>query len=133
MVSVDETRGFMFPWGDTEPDKTAANFNSEKIAPVDSYYEGASPYGLLNMAGNVWEWCGDWYDENYYSKSPKENPPGPKNGKYRVRRGGGWNNMAISLRCAGRKEDTPSKRYSNVGFRLCQEVKDVDKETIKVP
>jgi formylglycine-generating enzyme required for sulfatase activity len=130
---VDEKRGFMFPWGDQEPGKTLANFNSEKIATVDSYHEGASPYGLLNMAGNVWEWCSDWYDGKYYSKSPKENPPGPKNGKYRVRRGGGWNNMAVSLRCAGRKEDTPSKRYSNVGFRLGQDLKDVVKKTIQLP
>lgn len=120
---VDEKRAFMYPWGDQKPGETLANFNTEKIAPVDSYHEGASPYGLLNMAGNVWEWCSDWYDEKYYTNSPKENPKGPKKGKYRVRRGGGWNNMAISLRCAGRKEDTPSKRYSNVGFRICREFK----------
>ncbi len=132
-VSVDRSLGFMFPWGDYEPGETLANFNSEKIAAVDSYHEGVSPFGLLNMAGNVWEWCSDWYDENYYSKSPKENPQGPENGKYRVRRGGGWNNMSISLRCAGRKEDTPSKRYSNVGSRLCQGLKDVVKENIKLP
>lgn len=115
-----EKRYYLFPWGDQMPDKTMANFYSDNTVAVNMN-KGMSPYGLLNMAGNVWEWCFDWYDEGYYSKSPKENPLGPNEGKTRVRRGGGFNNPPISLRSAGRNEDDPSKCFSNVGFRLAQD------------
>ena len=56
---------------------------------VGSYPAGASPYGALDMAGNVWEWLNDWYNGSYYSSSPGSNPPGPATGSYRVLRGGG--------------------------------------------
>ena len=58
-------------------------------APVGSYPEGASPYGVLDMAGNVWEWVADWYDADYYAASPTRNPKGPVTGSLRVLRGGG--------------------------------------------
>jgi formylglycine-generating enzyme required for sulfatase activity len=119
---IHEKRYLLFPWGNQEPDKTLANFNSNNTVPIN-VNKGLSPYGLLNMAGNVWEWCSDWYDESYYSKSPRENPTGPPKGRTRVRRGGGFNNPALSLRCAGRSDDDPQKRYSNVGFRLCMKNK----------
>ena len=57
---------------------------------VGSYPSGASPYGLLDMAGNVWEWVHDWYSSTYYSTSPYDNPTGPDTGTYKVLRGGGW-------------------------------------------
>jgi formylglycine-generating enzyme required for sulfatase activity len=111
----------MYPWGNNEPDETLANFDGKlgKTSPVGSYPRGVSPYGLLDMAGNVWEWCNDWYNRDYYKNSP--NPQGPENGYFRVMRGGGWNDYAGFLRCADRGHDRPSLRYGNAGFRLCQD------------
>ncbi|MCP5050116.1 MAG: SUMF1/EgtB/PvdO family nonheme iron enzyme, partial [bacterium] len=74
------TDGLKYPWGEQVPSKNLANFSSNigKTSPVGSYPNGASPYGLLDMAGNVWEWCGDWYAG--YSSEPQKNPTGPASG-----------------------------------------------------
>jgi formylglycine-generating enzyme required for sulfatase activity len=85
--------------------------------PVGRYPGGASPYGVLDMAGNVWEWVNDWYDENYYSVSPVKNPQGSVTGDRRVLRGGSWNGDGCVVRSAGRDNGVPVdwNRYS--GFR----------------
>jgi formylglycine-generating enzyme required for sulfatase activity len=123
--------GRQYPWGNHDPyynGKYYANYWSDKdgfeyTAPVGSYPHGASPYGLLDMAGNVWEWCMDWYDGKYYKNSPPRNPTGPSKGSYRVVRGGGWLDFAVFIRCAGRYYGTPSLRGLDLGVRLCQEVR----------
>ena len=86
------TDGRKFPWGEESPTCSLAQFRdcSGETKPVGSFPAGASPYGALDMAGNVWEWVGDWYDGGYYSQSPSENPQGPDSGEYRVIRGGSW-------------------------------------------
>lgn len=86
------TDGRLYPWGNEEPNARLLNFdgNIGDTTPVGNYPEGASPYGALDMAGNVWEWVQDWYDPDYYSTSPKENPKGPETGLYFIERGGSF-------------------------------------------
>jgi formylglycine-generating enzyme required for sulfatase activity len=117
------TDGRTYPWGKNKPDETLANFKNKvgKTSPVGSYSNGASPYGLLDMAGNVFEWCYDWYKADYYLKSPEKNPKGPESGPGRVLRGGNWFSVAVSLRCANRPYARPSSRNYFAGFRLCQD------------
>ncbi len=85
-------------------------------APVGRFKP--NPFGLYDMHGNAVEWCEDWYDENYYAKSPPEDPQGPTAGSFRVIRGGGWYYYAVLCRAADRNEIPPSNRNCNIGFRV---------------
>lgn len=126
------TDGRTYPWGNDAPTSTLANFNkgfvAEKVydqglAPVENYEAGKSPYGLHHMAGNVWEWTADWYDEHYYAKSPERNPKGPSSGQYRVLRGGSWSNEPQIVRSAYRLRYGPMNRYAYFGFRCAQDAR----------
>ena len=82
-----------FDWRDTEVDD-----GYQFTAAVGSYPSGASPYGVLDMGGNVWEWVADWYDAGYYSVAPDRNPTGPSSGTNHVLRGGSWNSDPVYVR-----------------------------------
>ena len=116
------TDGRVYPWGKKLPSGGLLNFSSIRndTTEVGSYPAGASPYGALDMAGNVQEWTADWYDKGYYSISPVENPQGPSSGEYRAIRGCGWgDSVDFTLRSTSRGGDKPvlpSLRFY-LGFR----------------
>ncbi len=115
------TDGRIYPWGDGAPDATLLNYNGNigGTTEVGSYPDGASPYGALDMAGNVWEWANDWYDSSYYSNSPSENPQGPSTGDARVLRGGSWVNEARNVRVSNRGRGYPDYRFVGSGGFRC--------------
>jgi formylglycine-generating enzyme required for sulfatase activity len=113
------TDGRIYPWGNETPACRKANYLGCKggTSQVGSYPSGASPYGALDMAGNVCEWVNDWYDGGYYSHSPANDPKGPDSGDHRVLRGGSWNHGEFGVRAAYRGSGDPTLRGYVVGFR----------------
>jgi sulfatase modifying factor 1 len=111
-----------YPWGNEAPSCSIVNYiNCENMTmPVGSYPAGASFYGVHDMAGNVWEWCSDWFGSDYYSISPSNNPQGPAAGTQRVRRGGAFDCDAWSIRTTYRCDDPPEFSYKLIGFRIVQ-------------
>jgi formylglycine-generating enzyme required for sulfatase activity len=121
------TDGRPYPWGE-EIDCNRANFYGcgGDTRKVGSYRAGVSPYGAHDMAGNVWEWVADWYDENYYKNSPPENPTGPKDeeakGYFKVGRGGSWWSYGyfaglVAARATRRTAFDPVTSSDDRGFR----------------
>jgi formylglycine-generating enzyme required for sulfatase activity len=113
------TDGRKYPWGNWGPSSGLLNFNTNvgKTSAVGSYPSGASPYGALDMAGNVWEWCADWYDANYYGNSLKSNPTGANTRSYRVLRGGSWGTYPSTVPAANRGWSAPTLGSYLFGFR----------------
>lgn len=138
--------GKRFPWGDSITHGQAnyqvyssdgmVIFYAYDLGPTlgyhPSYQSGGKPYtspvggfvanghGLYDMAGNVWEWCNDWYGSTYYANSPSSDPQGPTTGTARIFRGGSWDYDAYACRVAIRNASTPDVRFNNVGFRLAR-------------
>lgn len=100
------TTAWKYPWGPEARDKARLNFNGNIgfPTPVGIYPLGATPDGIEDMAGNVWEWCSDWFD--------------PKEEKYRVLRGGSWIDNDWFARAANRFGDSPDNPHNTVGFRV---------------
>ena len=115
----------VYPWGDQAAVCTLANFFDldagdycvGDTTKVGSFPDGASPYGVQDMAGNVFEWTADWYQEGYYDASPASNPLGPASGMDRVVRGGNWGQFFGIMRTAYRGIGNPDGRASTLGFR----------------
>ena len=111
--------GRLYPWGNVEPNERHRNLNPDvSVAMVGNYPEGASPFGALDMVGNVAEWTADWFSDRY-SEWPRGNPTGPDRGTERVWRGGGiYGNQWYSANCVMRGSAAPTSRFFALGFRV---------------
>ncbi len=109
--------GKKYPNGDTISHDDANYGKQQKGTMLVKKYP-PNGYGLYDMAGNVWEWCSDWWDADYYEKSPKDNPTGPSSGSYHVFRGGSWYSGASRARCGFRAYFNIIYCGINVGFRV---------------
>lgn len=110
--------GRRYPWGDDKPTPRKANYGGlvGSSSPVGVYLEGATPNGIHDLAGNVWEWCADWYGK--YPSGAQEDPASPATGDDRVLRGGSWYSNAENCRSASRHRVGPGLRGNNGGFRF---------------
>ena len=133
------TDGRRYPWGPMQPFVDIANYNrgvwvSEAVTLVNvaggvegmsvrhGLKEGGrSPYGLHHMAGNAAEWVADWYDREYYVKSPDKNPTGPAKGEKKVIRGGSWSDLPVALRASARVSAEPDFQDRAIGFRCAMD------------
>jgi formylglycine-generating enzyme required for sulfatase activity len=118
------TDGRTFPWGEAEPSSTGdlLNYRAQDTTEVGIYPAGASPYGALDMAGNVSEWVADWLSLDYYNNPPPSNPPGPDSGEYRVWRGGSWATTLTELvRTSSRTGNFPTDSSGGIGFRCARD------------
>lgn len=111
------TDGRTYPWGEEAPDGNHAQFGKKQRVKVGSFPAGASPYGCLDMSGNVFEWVHDVYDRGFYARAPGNDPTGPREGTRRVLRGGSFVHEEFALRCATRGRYEPDERRANHGFR----------------
>lgn len=126
------TDGRTYPWGNDPVTGNRSNYGIEGVtfwegpstlAKKDQYDFGKSPYGAYEMAGNVWEWVQDWYDEGYYKSSPGKNPKGPSEGQARVIRGGSWREKPDKLRSTNRGKQNPEDRRLYIGIRCAKDAK----------
>ena len=115
--------GRICPWGNQEPDRSLCNYGKNEAGTtlVGKYSpRGDGPYGCADMAGNVWEWCSDWYGADYCAESLSRNPDGPSSGTLRIMRGGSWYNRANYARSAFRYWFGPVGTFNDIGFRCAR-------------
>jgi formylglycine-generating enzyme required for sulfatase activity len=119
------TQGLVYPWGNglcgcscaVQEEKQLYGCGKEHTWEVGSLPKGASPYGAMDMAGNVLEWVADWYADDYYKNSPQEDPTGPETGETKVRKGGCQAHISNYLRTSDRTSAAPNTVSNSTGFR----------------
>ena len=111
-----------FPWGNAWDDANAnAQRKRQTTVEVGTFAGGASPYGAMDVTGNVAEWCADWHDANYYQSAPDANPKGAPSGTFRIVRGGSFFNLANECRVTTRSRSLPATRLFTIGFRCAKD------------
>ena len=120
------TDGRVYPWGNDPPTAAHAVFGltegAETVSPIGNRNLGSSPYGVHDLAGNLYEWVTDWYDDAFYTPHSPSNPRGPSAGTAKVQRGGSYINSPYRLRSAFRTKGDPTEHDPHVGFRCAQDV-----------
>ena len=114
------SEGRPFPWGEEQPGSSVARGGGGGPVAVDDLPRGATALGVLHMAGNAAEWVGDWWDASYYSSAPRENPPGPIHGDFKIVRGGAWTQDSYEARTTARSYHNPDKGADHIGFRCAR-------------
>jgi formylglycine-generating enzyme required for sulfatase activity len=119
------TDGRTYPWGNDPPTAAHAVFGlkegDETVSPIGNRNPGSSPYGVHDLAGNLYEWVTDWYDDAFYTQHSPSNPRGPGEGTTKVQRGGSYINSPYRLRSAFRTKGDPTEHDPHVGFRCAQD------------
>ena len=119
------TDGRVYPWGNEPPTPAQAIFGlkegDETVSPIGTREKGQSPYGVQDLAGNLYEWVTDWYDDGFYATPPTSNPRGPAAGTAKVQRGGSYTNTPYRLRASFRTKGDPTEHEPNVGFRCAHD------------
>ncbi len=117
-ASPDEAKAW---WADAGAELLAEKGVAGMLTlPVTALESGATPDGLMHLAGNLWEWVADWYDPQYYAAAPERDPQGPETGEYKVLRGGSWLNHRHQLRTTVRDGSRPTMRNHGTGFRCAK-------------
>ena len=115
------TQGQVYPWGDGfRNENVNSNNDYGGTTPVDQFPDGASPFGAMDMCGNVMEWCSDWYFDQAYQTGSTNNPTGPAGGQYKVARGGFYAENKSGVRCASRHYAPPATMQDHIGFRCAK-------------
>ena len=119
------TDGRTYPWGNDPPTAAHAVFGltegAETVSPIGNRNPGSSPYGVHDLAGNLYEWVTDWYDDAFYTQHAPSNPRGPGEGTTKVQRGGSYINSPYRLRAAFRTTGDPTEHDPHVGFRCAHD------------
>jgi len=119
------TDGRVYPWGNEPPTPVHAVFGlkegADTVSPIGNRDKGMSPYGVHDLAGNLYEWVADWYDEAVYTTQLTINPRGPTEGTTKVQRGGSYINSPYRLRASFRTKGDPTEHDPNVGFRCAHD------------
>ena len=124
--------GKLYPWGDQAPDERPfSGYDAQLGGPQRVGANEPNGFGLYDMSEGVHEWCGDFYDPNYYQISPERNPQGPPSGQRRASRGGSWRHHVKFSRCAARSSLNPSFKYADYGFRVALSLKQLERQLRK--
>jgi len=115
--------GALYPWGDAGPEQIPNYSSRWKSGPEEVGLHAPNPFGIYNLGDNAHEWCADWYDASFYSRSAEKNPTGPAQGERKASRGGSWRHHIKVTRTAARSSIPPEFKYADYGFRIVRSIR----------